>query len=180
VLGALKRGLAPVQKEFGIYVCGGKGAHSRHTPGELSRIGDLTGIDAAPLIRASRLVAKIDRAAVQDGYDLYLHAFIASVEGRFSVAQQGMNGDLNEARRHHWQSRDLPGFFESPHTAIEGRNVGAIVNLADARAERSRRAGLELVREGPHRTIAVLRQLQKRIGISNACPVQGCPQPCGA
>jgi uncharacterized protein len=160
VIGALKRGLAPIQRELGIYVCGGKGAHSRLTPGELLRVGDLTGIDAASLVRASRLVAKIDSAAVQDGYGLYLHAFVASVEGQWCVVQQGMNEDLKEARRYHWQSHGLPGFFESPHTAIEGRNVGAIVNLAHVRAARSRRAGLELLEDGPDRAISVLRRLQ--------------------
>jgi uncharacterized protein len=105
-------------------------------------------------------VAKIDNAAVQDGYNLYLHAFFASVDGHWCIVQQGMNAELKEARRYHWQSQDLPGFFESPHTAIEGRNVGAIVNLADARAARSRRAGLELVRGGPDLSISVLRHLR--------------------
>src|SRR5208282_4135801 len=134
VIGALKRGLAPIQHELGIYVCGGKGAHSRRTPQELVEIGDKTGIDAAALVRASRLVAKIDSAAVQDGFDLYLHAFITTAEGHWCVIQQGMNDRIGEARRYHWQSEALPGFFESPHTAVEGRNVGAIVNLADVRA----------------------------------------------
>ena len=160
VIGALKRGLAPIQHELGFYVCGGKGAHSRRTPHELQEIGNRTGVDAAPLVRASRLVAKIDSAAVQDGFDLYLHAFFATVEGHWCVVQQGMNEDLREARRYHWQSDQLPGFFESPHAAIEGRNVGAIVNLADVRAERSRAAGLELVRGGPDRSISILKRFQ--------------------
>ena len=158
VVGALKRGLTPIQRELGIYVCGGKGAHSRRTPLELASIGDATGIDAAPLIRSSRLVAKIDSAAVQDGFDLYLHAFFATVEGHWCVVQQGMNDRIGEARRYHWQSEGLAGFFESPHAAIEGRNVGAIVNLADARAQRSRAAELELVRQGPDQTISILRR----------------------
>lgn len=160
VIGALKRGLAPIQHELGFYVCGGKGAHSRRTPHELQEIGGRTGVDAAPLVRASRLVAKIDSAAVQDGFDLYLHAFFATVEGHWCVVQQGMNEDLREARRYHWQSDRLPGFFESPHAAIEGRNVGAIVNLADVRAERSRAAGLELVRSGPGQSISILKRFQ--------------------
>lgn len=158
VVGALKRGLTPIQRELGIYVCGGKGAHSRRTPLELASIGDATGIDAAPLIRSSRLVAKIDSAAVQDGFDLYLHAFFATVEGHWCVVQQGMNDRIGEARRYHWQSEGLAGFFESPHAAIEGRNVGAIINLADARAQRNRAAELELVRQGPDQTISILRR----------------------
>ena len=160
VLGALKRGLTPIQHELGIYVCGGKGAHSRRTPQELMNIGDRTGIDAAPLVRSSRLVAKIDSAAVQDGFDLYLHAFFATAEGHWCVVQQGMNERIGEARRYHWQSEGLAGFFESPHAAIECCNVGAIVNLADARAERNRAAGLDLVRRGPDQAISVLRRLR--------------------
>lgn len=161
VIGALKRGLGPIQHELGFYVCGGKGAHSRRTPHELLEIGDRTGVDAAPLVRASRLVAKIDSAAVQDGFDLYLHAFFATVDGHWCVVQQGMNEDLGEARRYHWQSDSLPGFFDSPHAAIEGRNVGAIVNLADIRAERSRSAGLELAHGGPERSLSILKRFQE-------------------
>jgi len=161
VIGALKRGLAPIQRELGIYVCGGKGEHSRRTPHELLEIGEMTGVDAAPLVRASRLVAKIDSAAVLDGFDLYLHAFFATVDGHWCVVQQGMNESLGEARRYHWQSEGMPGFFESPHVAIEGRNVGVIVNMADARAERNRMVGLELACNRPEHMISVLRQVQR-------------------
>ena len=158
VVGALKRGLAPVQHELGVYVCGGKGAQSRKTPLELATVGERTGLDAASLTHASRLVAKVDSAAVQDGFDLYLHAFVATSDGRWCVVQQGMNEARREARRYHWLSENLQSFLDSPHAAIEGRNQGAIVNLADARAERNRRAGLELVREGPDRPVKLLRQ----------------------
>jgi uncharacterized protein len=160
VLGALKRGLKPLEHELGIYVCGGKGAHSRKTPAELEEIGERTGIDAAPLTHASRLVAKVDSAAVQDGYDLYLHGFIVTRDSRWCVIQQGMSAEKREARRYHWLSEGLEGFLDSPHSAIDGRNRGAIVNLADKRAERNRRAGLDLVHAGPDRTIDVLRRLR--------------------
>jgi uncharacterized protein len=161
VLGALKRGLAPIQHELGIYVCGGKGTHSRRTPLELTTIGERIGFDAPSLIRASRLVAKVDSAAVQDGFELYLHGFIATTDGRWCVVQQGMNGQRREARRYHWLSENLESFLDSPHAAIEGRNQGAILNLADARAERNRRGGIELVHAGPDRPIAVLRRLRE-------------------
>lgn len=164
VIGALKRALTPLQAELGIYVCGGKGAHSRKTPQELVCVGERTGLDAEPLSRASRLVAKVDSAAVQDGYELYLHAFIVSRDGDWCVVQQGMNEQRREARRYHWLSEGLQSFLDSPHAAIEGRNQGSIVNLADARAARNRRAGLELVNAGPDRTLRVL----KRIGGAGA------------
>jgi uncharacterized protein len=161
VLGALKRGLEPVKDELGIYVCGGRGKHSRRTPMELALVGERTGVDADALARTSRLVAKVDSAVVQDGFDLYLHGFVTTPTGQWCVVQQGMSDARGEARRYHWLSEDLQGFFDSPHTAIEGRNVGDIVNLADARAERNRRAGLELVQAGPDRTISVLRRLRQ-------------------
>jgi uncharacterized protein len=160
VIGALKRGLAPIQSEIGLYVCGGRGRHSRKTPDELIQVGEKTGLDAVPLARASRLVAKVDSAAVQDGFDLYLHSFIVTESGKWCVVQQGMSDARSEARRYHWLSENLQGFLDSPHSAIEGRNQGTIVNLADARAELNRSAGLELVHGGPDLPISVLKRLR--------------------
>lgn len=162
VIGAMKRGLAPIQGELGVFVCGGRGAHSRRTPAELAVVGENTGLDAAPLIRTSRLVAKIDSALVQDGYDLYLHGFFATADGDWCVVQQGMNPDLREARRYHWGSERVAGFLDSPHTAIEGRNMGPILNLADGQAAPNRAAGLALVREGPRHVISVLQDIDRR------------------
>ena len=99
VIGALKRGLAPLERELGLHVCGGRGKHSRKTPQELVAVGDRVGFDGAALASASRLVAKVDSAAVQDGFDLYLHGFIVADDGRWVVVQQGMNGERRQARR---------------------------------------------------------------------------------
>jgi hypothetical protein len=160
VIGALKRGLEPVQSELGLYVCGGRGRHSRRTPDELLRVGEKTGLDAASLARSSRLVAKVDSAAVQDGFDLYLHAFIVTATGNWCVVQQGMSDARSQARRYHWLSQNLESFLDSPHSAIDGPNQGVIVNLADARAARNRSAGLELVKGGPDRPIAILKRIR--------------------
>lgn len=157
VIGALKRGLAPVQRELGVYVCGGRGAHSRRTPAELAALGECAGLDAPSLIRTSRLVAKIDSALVQDGYELYLHGFIVTADGDWCVVQQGMNPERREARRYHWGSDTVTGYFDSPHAAIEGRNVGAIVNLADRAASDNRAFTLDLVQHGPQAVIRILR-----------------------
>jgi uncharacterized protein len=145
VIGALKRGLAPLSGELGIHVCGGRGRHSRKTPLELAAIGERVGIDGSALADASRLVAKVDSAAVQDGFDLYLHGFIVTDEGRWAVVQQGMNGSTRTARRYHWLSEGLKSFVDEPHAAIDGVHQGEIVNLADRRADLSRRAQLELL-----------------------------------
>src|ERR1700740_1344699 len=123
VIGALKRGLGPLSDELGIHVCGGRGQHSRKTPDELLRLGERIGFDGDRLTRASRLVAKVDSAAVQDGFDLYLHGFFVTDGGKWTVVQQGMNGDAGQGRAAHWLSEDLKSYVETPHAAIEGTNL---------------------------------------------------------
>jgi hypothetical protein len=145
VIGALKRGLAPLSGELGVHVCGGRGKHSRATPAELIAVGERVGLDGADLARSSRLVAKVDSAALQDGFDLYLHGFVVADDGRWVVVQQGMNGERRQARRYHWHSEGLESFVDAPHAAIEGRAQGVIVNLADRRAAASRDRQLELL-----------------------------------
>ena len=161
VIGALKRGLAPRQRELGIHVCGGRGKYSRQTPHELVDIGERVGFDGAALATASRLVAKVDSAAVQDGFQLYLHGFIVTDDGHWVVVQQGMNGELRQARRYHWLSEGLNSFVDEPHAAIEGPGQGEIVNLTDHRAETSRRMQLELLTSpGPDGIARELSALQ--------------------
>ena len=145
VLGALKRGLAPLDRELGLRVCGGRGRHSRQTPHELVAIGERTGLDGGRLATASRLVAKVDSAAIQDGFELYLHGFVVADDGRWVVVQQGMNGGRKQARRYHWLSEGLTSFVEEPHAAIEGHAQGEIINLTDRRAQASRGRQLELL-----------------------------------
>ncbi|AGS26344.1 DUF763 domain-containing protein [Rhizobium etli] len=162
VLGALKRGLKPRAGELGLHVCGGRGQHSRKTPQELVSIGERVGLDGEGLATTSRLIAKVDSAALQDGFDLYLHGFIIADDGHWVVVQQGMNGDRRQARRYHWLSEGLESFVDSPHAAIEGRNQGEIVNLADRRAERSRRGQLDLLATlGPDRIVREAAALQR-------------------
>ncbi|HEX8625530.1 MAG TPA: DUF763 domain-containing protein [Allosphingosinicella sp.] len=152
VVGALKRGLNPRAGELGIRVCGGRGRHSRATPDELAVAGEAAGFDGVELARTSRLVAKVDSAALQDGFDLYLHGFFVTDEGKWAVVQQGMNGARRTARRYHWLSEGLTSFVDSPHAAIEGQRQGKVLNLADRRADASRRAQLELLAElGPEK-----------------------------
>jgi uncharacterized protein len=162
VLGCLKRGLSPIADEIGLYVCGGKGKESRATPMELARVGERTGIDGAKLAAESRLVAKVDGACVQDGFDLYLHGFFVTKDGKWTVVQQGLNDDTGMARRYHWLSEGLESFVEEPHTAIDGKPVGEIVNLTDARAKRSRDAQVELVREGPAKIIPLIAKARAK------------------
>jgi hypothetical protein len=160
VVGALKRGLAPLAGELGIHVCGGRGAHSRRTPHELVTIGERVGFDGAALATASRLVAKVDSAAVQDGFDLYLHGFIVTDDGHWVVVQQGMNGERRQARRYHWLSEGLTSFVDEPHTAIDGERRGEIINLTDHRAEASRSGQIDILSSlGPDRIVDEVRKL---------------------
>ncbi len=160
VIGALKRGLAPLEDELGLHVCGGRGRHSRRTPDELTALGERVGLDAPALVRASRLVAKVDSAAVQDGFDLYLHGFIVADDGAWVVVQQGMNGARRQARRYHWLWDRAGAFVEEPHAAIEGRPVGEIVNLTDRRAAGARREMTDLARGRPDSAVDGLARLR--------------------
>lgn len=155
VLGALKRGLTPLSNELGIYVCGGRGKYSRQTPQELLRIGAKVGFDSEQLVQASRLVAKVDSAAIQDGFALYLHGFIVTTEGKWTVIQQGMNVNNKQARRYHWLSEGLESFTHNPHTAIEGINQGHIINLTDNNAQLSQSKQIEILKTlSPERILA--------------------------
>jgi hypothetical protein len=148
---------------LGIHVCGGRGKHSRQTPHELFAIGERVGLDGSELAKASRLIAKVDSAAVQDGFDLYMHGFIVTDDGRWVVVQQGMNGQRRQDRRYHWLSEDLKSFVEEPHAAIDGLGQGQIINLTDRRAAASRRMQLEALQSlGPNGIARELRGVEAR------------------
>src|SRR5258706_15355468 len=117
VVGALKRGLAPIKDELGIHVCGGRGKHSRRTPEELEGLSERLGVDGQAANPASRLGAKVASAAVQDGFDLYLHGFFVTDDGKLTGVQQGMNGDQRQARRYHWHSEGLKSLVYEPSSA---------------------------------------------------------------
>jgi hypothetical protein len=171
VIGALKRGLAPLEHELGFHVCGGRGKHSRRTPHELNTLGDRVGFDSAALARASRLVAKVDSAAVQDGFDLYLHGFFVTDDAKWTVVQQGMNGDKRQARRYHWHSEGLQSFVEEPHNAIDGPQQGTIVNLTDKRAAPARNAQLDLLGSlGPDRIVEAYQRLTEKPALQLQLP----------
>lgn len=157
---ALKRALNPVSHELGLYVCGGKGKHSKATPTELLRVGDKTGLDGDHFARCSKLAAKVDNTAIQDGFQLYLHNFILSVEGDWAVVQQGMEGNTGKARRYHWHSANVKSFVEEPHAAVTGDNQGLILNLTAAGAQPTQRAILDISHEKPARLLAEIPRMQ--------------------
>lgn len=160
VMRALKKSLNPASHELGIYVCGGKGKASRQTPAELLSIGDKTGLDGDHFARCSKLSAKVDNSAVQDGFQLYLHNFVLSTEGKWTVIQQGMEGKTGRARRYHWHSENVQSFVNEPHAAICGDNQGLILNLTAADAAATQRGILELSQEKPAKLLGEIPRMQ--------------------
>lgn len=159
VMGALKKSINPLSKELGIYICGGKGKHSRETPNELLKIADKTGLNGTALVRASKLSAKVDNTAIQDGFQLYLHSFILSNEGDWAVVQQGMSDSSSTARRYHWHSENLKSFVEEPHTGICGINQGKILNLTANDADKTRQSMMSITAESPVRMLSEIQKL---------------------
>jgi uncharacterized protein len=160
VMGALKKGLNPRAHELGLYVCGGRGRHSRETPRELQAVADRTGLDGTTLVRTSRLTARIDNSAIADGFQIYLHAFVVAPDGAWTIVQQGMNETNRLARRYHWHSAAVRDFTAAPHSAIVGEPAGTIMNLVDAGARPAQEALLAIAREEVARTIADVRRLE--------------------
>jgi uncharacterized protein len=160
VMGALKRVVNQRSNELGIYICGGKGKFSKETPAELIKIADNTGLNGNELVRCSKLTAKVDNNAIQDGFQLYTHNFILSNTGEWTVVQQGMHTGDKTARRYHWHSDNLNSFVEEPHTAIYGINKGEILNLTAAEAREARDSIVNITtQEQPERMIGQLQQL---------------------
>lgn len=159
VMYALKRGLNPRAGELGIYICGGRGKYSRRTPEELLMLSEGTTLDGEALVRSSKLCAKVDNTAVQDGFQLYQHNFILTNEGDWAVVQQGMNPETKTARRYHWCSSDLRSFVEKPHSGVTGENQGKILNLTDTEADKTRSSIVEFSRENPDRVLGEIRKI---------------------
>ena len=127
--GALKEGLRGLEKDLGLFVAGGKGRTSREAPHEIQQWGEKISLDPAPLVYASRMAAKVDTSAIQDGYQLYHHAFFFTKSGAWAVVQQGMNETNHYARRYHWLSEIVTDFVNEPHAAILSETRGPSLNL---------------------------------------------------
>ncbi|HEX5111978.1 MAG TPA: DUF763 domain-containing protein [Saprospiraceae bacterium] len=159
VMGALKRSLNPRFKDLGIYIAGGKGRYSRQTPNELIMLAEKTGLPGHELVRSSKLTAKVDNTAIQDGFQLYHHTFIVTDEGDWAVVQQGMNEATGMARRYHWNSSQFASYTKEPHTSIYGHNVGLILNLTHADADNTKSSMLNIIREKPELMMQEIQHL---------------------
>ena len=161
VMYGLKRGINARAREFGLCICGGRGKYSRKTPEELLFLAEHTGLPGNDLVRASKLAAKIDNTAVQDGFQLYQHNFILSNEGDWTIVQQGMNSRTKTARRYHWCSQNLRSFVDEPHSGITGENQGQILNLTDSSADKTRSSILTLSNEEPQKIIKEISDIAR-------------------
>jgi uncharacterized protein len=159
VCGALKEGLRDVGKDLGIFVAGGKGATSRKTPAEITAACEAIGREPAPLVYASRIAAKVDSAAVQDGYQLYHHAFVFTTQGQWCIVQQGMSDATAMARRYHWLSDNVASYVSEPHAAICCDATTETLNLVAAESAAVRSASASLAGEKPQVTLEALGHL---------------------
>ncbi|MDP9341289.1 MAG: DUF763 domain-containing protein [Actinomycetota bacterium] len=159
--GALKEGLRGLEADTGLVVAGGKGRASRRTPQEIESACERSGRDAAPLVAASRLSAKVDSSAVQDGFQVYHHTFLFSTDGAWAVVQQGMNEATGRARRYHWLTP--PRFDADPHAAVAGAGGQEVLNLVAGEAEENRGVSVQLAREGPE---PVVREIERMRSLS--------------
>ena len=159
VCGAVKAGLRDVGYDLGVFVAGGKGATSRKTPAEIASACEHIGRDAAPLVHASRISAKVDNSAVQDGFQLYHHAFVFTREGEWCVVQQGMNDETSMARRYHWLSDNVRSYVDEPHAAVCCDATTETLNLVASESAAVRDAAATLARERPEVTIGALSHL---------------------
>jgi hypothetical protein len=159
VMGALKKAVNPKFNELGIYIAGGKGKYSRQTPSELLSLADRTGLNGNELVRSSKLSAKVDNTAIQDGFQIYLHTFIVTDDGNWAVVQQGMNDGTGMARRYHWNSAQFKSFVEEPHTFIYGQSQGVILNLTDKLAADAKLSMLDIVKQNPDKVMMEAQKL---------------------
>src|SRR2546423_421075 len=156
VCGALKEGLRGTENELGIYVAGGKGATSRKTPAEIAAACERTGGDPAPLVYASRISAKVDNSAVQDGYQLYHHSFVFTAQGSWCIVQQGMSDATSMARRYHWLSDNVTSYVNEPHAAVCCDATAQTLNLVAAESAEVRSASANLAAQKPEVTLDTL------------------------
>jgi hypothetical protein len=159
--GALKEGITGLEKDLGLYVAGGKGRTSRRTPSEIEHWGEQISLNPEPLVYASRMSAKVDSSAIQDGYQLYHHVFLFTNDGSWAVVQQGMNETNRYARRYHWLGETVSDFVNEPHSAILSETRGETLNLVASESDPARTtiAGIA-VTEKPEKLLSDMKQLK--------------------
>lgn len=161
VCGALKVGLKGLGKETGVFIAGGKGRTSRRTPLEIERLGQRFSFNAVPLVYASKMSAKVDNTAVQDGYQLYHHCLFGTIDGEgWTVVQQGMMPNYYLARRYHWLSESVSDFVCEPHSGIISEIRGEALNMVAKKSSQARMVSSQLARERPEKLVKFIEKIQ--------------------
>ena len=165
-LGALKFAFRGLEKDLGIFICGGKGKTSRKTPDEIKNWGWRLSLDEEKvrrLIYSSRAAAKVDSSLVQDGFQIYHHNFIFAKNGQWTVIQQGMNIEKGKARRYHWWGDEKKDFIDTPHRGIASQIfLKNVLDLTAPKSQKNREVGAKLVRSSKTlwRDLALLKSTQ--------------------
>jgi hypothetical protein len=157
--GALKEGIQGRELELGLFIAGGKGAASRKTPEQVLAFSEQAGTDGNRLVYASRMSAKVDSSAVQDGFQIYHHCFLFTAAGKWAVVQQGMNEESGWARRYHWLGDQVESFVCEPHKAVCSDNRGNVLNMVARESEPSRQASTEVSKLHPDKLLRELKRI---------------------
>jgi hypothetical protein len=161
VCGAIKEGLRGLERELGLFVAGGKGRTSRKTPLEIENTGHLLKVNPSSLAYASRMSAKVDSSALQDGYQLYHHSFFFTNDGSWAVVQQGMNEVNRYARRYHWLGEKTFDFVCEPEAAICSQARGEALNLVARESAKVRHVITQVAaEEKPAKIVGQLNRLK--------------------
>jgi hypothetical protein len=155
--GAIKEGIRGKEHELGLFIGGGKGGTSRKTPDEIREYSEKAGTDGESLVYASRMSAKVDSSALQDGFQVYHHSFLFTRSGKWAVVQQGMNTESGWARRYHWLAEKDQEFVCEPHSAICSDGSGSVLNMVASEADESRKVTAEMSRMKPEKILQELR-----------------------
>ena len=163
VCGALKEGIRGLESDLGLFIAGGKGKSSRKTPSQIEEYCQTLSIDADNLVYASKMSAKVDNTALQDGYQLYHHTFFFNRKGTWSVIQQGMNDNNHYARRYHWKSEAVDNFVCEPHQAICCDLKGKSLNMVASESEKARQISTILSKEKPDKIVSEIKKVEQLI-----------------
>ncbi len=171
VTGALKEGVRGMEDDLGLFICGGKGKTSKKTPDQIQEWGEFLHLsleEIDKIIYASKMGAKVDNTALQDGFQLYHHNFIFSKSGQWMIIQQGMNSDIKKARRYHWLSTNIQNksgrkdFIEEPHSGIASQVKVKPLNLTAKESEKNRNISVGILKEEPNAFLKNIELISKK------------------
>lgn len=164
VCGALKEGLKEIGPRAGLFIAGGKGRTARNTPHEIIQQADRhpIAVEAEKLVYASKMSAKVDSSAVQDGYQIYHHCFVFNDQGQWTVIQQGMNENNRQARRYHWLSTQVQDFTLDPQTAICCNSTNETLNLVSSSNQKLNQASYKLAQTAPGKLLKEINKIDEQ------------------